>query len=113
MKIHHKPLKRFGLDGSIYDDSAIWRLKIEYMRLIISEMRLSGYVPRLDIAPDFTLEYNDKTKAFIFELSLYGIHVGKRQSEWIFGINESQVIPIHQNKLEEYLRAAASIYNQK
>lgn len=107
MKLHHKPLKKFGLDGSIYDDAAIPRLKIEYTRLIISEMRLSGYVPRVDIAPDFTLEYNDNTKAFIFELSLYGIYVGKRQSEWIFGINEGQIIPIQPNKLEEYLREVA------
>lgn len=105
--VHHKPLKRFGLEGSIYDDSAIWRLKIEYMRLMISEMRLSGYVPRIDIAPDFTMSYNEKSQSFNFELSLYGIYVGKRKSEWIFGVDETTVIPIQQNKLEEYLREAA------
>lgn len=107
MQIHHRPLKKFGLDGTIYDDSAMWRLKIEYIRLIISEMRLSGYVPRIDIAPDFTIEYNENTQAFKFEISLYGIYIGKRQSEWIFGINGSQIIPIQQNKLEEYLGAVA------
>jgi len=107
MKIHHKPLKRFGLDGLIYDDSAIWRLKQEYLNLVMSEMRLSGYVPRLDIVPDFTIEYSDNTKAFIFEISLYGIYVGKRQSEWIFGIDKAQVIPIQKNKLAEYLREVA------
>jgi hypothetical protein len=107
VNVHHKTLKRFGLDGSIYDDSAIWRLKIEYVRLIILQMRLSGYVPRIDIAPDFTIEYNDRTESFNFELSIYGIYVGKRKSEWIFGVDESRVIPIHQNKLEEYLREVA------
>jgi hypothetical protein len=105
--VHHKPLKRFGLEGSIYDDSAIWRLKIEYMRLIISEMRLSGYVPRIDIAPDFTMSYNERSESFNFELSLYGIYVGKRKSEWIFGVDETKVIPIQRNKLEEYLREVA------
>jgi hypothetical protein len=105
--VHHKPLKRFGLEGSIYDDSAIWRLKIEYMRLIISEMRLSGYVPRIDIAPDFTIGYNERSESFNFELSLYGIYVGKRKSEWIFGVDETTVIPIQRNRLEEYLREAA------
>lgn len=105
--VHHKPLKRFGLEGTIYDDSAIWRLKIEYMRLIISEMRLSGYVPRIDIAPDFTMGYNEKSESFNFELSLYGIYVGKRKSEWIFGVDETKVIPIQRNKLEEYLREVA------
>ena len=92
--VHHKPLKRFGLEGQIYDDSAIWRLKIEYMRLMIAEMRLSGYVPRIDIAPDFTMSYNEKSESFNFELSLYGIYVGKRKSEWIFGVGERAVIPI-------------------
>jgi hypothetical protein len=105
--VHHKPLKRFGLEGTIYDDSAIWRLKIEYMRLVISEMRLSGYVPRIDIAPDFTIGYNDKSESFNFELSLYGIYVGKRKSEWIFGVDEVTVIPIQRNRLEEYLREVA------
>jgi hypothetical protein len=105
--VHHKPLKRFGLEGIIHDDSAIWRLKIEYMRLIVSEMRLSGYVPRIDIAPDFTIDYNERLEGFNFELSLYGIYVGKRKSEWIFGVNEATVIPIQQNRLEEYLREVA------
>lgn len=105
--VHHKPLKRFGLEGQIYDDSAIWRLKIEYMRLMIAEMRLSGYVPRIDIAPDFTMSYNEKSESFNFELSLYGIYVGKRKSEWIFGVDETTVIPIQQNKLEGYLREVA------
>jgi len=105
--VHHKPLKRFGLEGSIHDDSAIWRLKIEYIRMIISEMRLSGYVPRIDISPDFTIDYNERIEGFNFELSLYGIYVGKRKSEWIFGVDEARVIPIHPSKLEEYLQEAA------
>jgi len=99
--IHHRPLKIFSLDGDIYDDSAMWRLKIEYVRLIISKMRLSGYVPRIDIDPDFTVSYREDKDCFEFKISLYGIYVGKRKSEWIFGINESRVIPIQQNKLNE------------
>ena len=105
--VHHKPLKRFGLEGSIYDDSAIWRLKIEYMRLMISEMRLSGYVPRIDIAPDFTMSYNEKSESFNFELSLYGIYVGKRKSEWIFGVDERAVIPIPPSKSSAFSSEAA------
>lgn len=99
--IHHKPLKLFNLEGNIYDDSIIWRLRIEYADLLISEMRFAGYVPRLDIDEDFTIEYNENIKGFKFKLSMYGIHVGKRKSEWIFGVDGTLVIPMHQSKSNE------------
>jgi len=100
--VHHKTLKRFSLNGSIYDDSAIWRLKDEYTSLLMTEMRISGYVMRIDIVPDFTIEYNENIRAFDFELSIYGIYVGKRKSEWIFGVDGARVIPIQQNKSNVY-----------
>jgi hypothetical protein len=99
--IHHKPLKIFKLEGSIYDDSILWRLRIEYADLLIAEMRFDGYVPRLDIDEDFTIEYNENIKGFNFKLSMYGIYVGKRKSEWIFGVDGATVIPTHQNKSNE------------
>jgi len=61
---HHRPLKKFNLSGVIYDDSVVGRLKSEYVRLLTSEMRLTGYAPRLDIEQDFTVDYNDKKKCF-------------------------------------------------
>ena len=99
--IHHKPLKIFNLEGNIYDDSIIWRLRLEYADLLIAEMRFAGYVPRLDIDEDFTIEYTESMKAFNFKLSMYGIYVGKRKSEWIFGVDGAVVIPMHQNKSSE------------
>jgi hypothetical protein len=100
--IHHKNLKRFSLAGSIHDDSAIWRLREEYISLLMTEMRISGYVIRLDIAPDFTIDYNENARKFNFELSVHGIYVGKRKSEWILGVDGSAVIPIQQNKSNVY-----------
>jgi len=99
---HHKPIKKFSLDGVIHDDSAIGRLKGEYIRLVVSEMRLCGYVPRFDIEPDFTIDYNEKKKYFEFELTIYGIYVGKRKSEWIAGIDGTKPIGIPKNKLKEF-----------
>ena len=61
---HHKSIKRFSLKGVIHDDSAIARLRGEYIRLVVSEMKLSGYVPKFDIDPDFTIDYNEKQKIF-------------------------------------------------
>jgi hypothetical protein len=110
---HHKPIKRFNLDGIIHDDSAIIRLKNEYIRLLLSEMKLSGYVPRLDIDPDWTLEYNEEKNIFSFEITMYGVYLGKKQAQWIQGIDGTTAIPTQKSKLKEYSQDQASTSNQK
>jgi hypothetical protein len=102
--IHHKTIKRFFLSGNIYDDSTILKLKTEYIRLLVSEMNLSGYVPRFDIDPDFTISYNEKVEIFEFKLSIYGIYIGKKKTEWIIGLDGTKVIYTQKSKLEEFLR---------
>jgi hypothetical protein len=101
---HHKPIKKFNLNGVIHDESALGRLKQEYIRLLESEMRLSGYVPRLDIDPDFTVDYNDRKKYFEFELTVHGIHTGRKQSEWIEGVDVSKPIYTQKSKSKEFSR---------
>ena len=101
-KYHHKSIKRFNLSGTIHDESTLGRLKIEYIRLLSSEMRTLGYVPRIDIDPDFTIDYNSEKKIFNFELSVHGVYVGKRKSEWILGIDVSRPIYTVKNKLNAY-----------
>ena len=112
VNIHHKPIKHFFLDGQIHDDAAIGRLKTEYIRLVTAEMRLSGYAPRLDIDPDFTIEYNSTKENFTFQLSMYGTYVGRRKSEWITGI-DGTVAYTQQNKSKESLQGQESTSNQK
>jgi hypothetical protein len=99
---HHKPIKKFSLDGQIFDEGHIPRLRDEYTKLILCQMKLNGYVPRLDIAPDFTLEYEEKKQIFSFKISIYAVYVGKRKSEWIAGIDEHRVIYIPKNRLSEF-----------
>lgn len=99
---HHKQIKRFALEGVIHDESALARLKIEYIRLLVSEMKLTGYVPRFDIDPDFTVDYNEKKKTFEFKLSIYGIYTGRKQSEWIAGVDGHKVIHTPKSKSKEY-----------
>lgn len=89
----HKPIKRFGLEGEIYDDSHIVRLKDQYVFMVVSVMRNHGYVPRYDIDPDFTIGYNGKT--FEFQLSVYGVYVGKERAKCILGIDKNTVIQSH------------------
>ena len=98
---HHKPIKRFYLDGVIYDDSMIGRLKEEYVRLLITEMKLSGYVPRIDLDPDFTIRYNEIKNFFEFELSIQAVYAGKRKSECIAGIDGTNPVLIQPIKSKE------------
>jgi len=99
---HHKSIKKFNLNGVIHDESGIGRLREEYTRLLFSEMRLSGYVPRLDIDIDFTIDYNEIKQYFEFEISIYGIFTGRKQSEWISGIDGTKAIPTQKNKSKEF-----------
>ncbi len=100
-KIHHKPIKKFNLYGKIHDEALTPRLKIEYIRLIVSQMKFFGYVPRFDIEPDFTIDYNEVKQYFEFKLSIYGTYVGKRKAQWIQGIDGNKVIYTPPNKLKE------------
>jgi hypothetical protein len=99
---HHKPIKKFYLDGVIHDESAIGRLRLEYVRLLICEMKLSGYVPRIDIEPDFTIDYNEKKRNFKFALTVHAIYVGRKQSEWIAGIDGNKPIYTQKNRSKEF-----------
>jgi len=109
---HHKSLKKFNLSGTIHDESATPRLKTEYVRLLVSEMRLSGYVPRIDIEPDFTIDYNSKKKYFEFEVTVYGVHVGKKQSECILAVDGHKAIFMMQSKSKESLQDLEQIFKQ-
>ena len=99
--IHHKPIKRFGFNGKIDSDSHIARLKQKYEEIILTQMKLSGYVPRVDIDIDFTLEYNHSAEYFEFEISIYGVYVGKKKSKWITGIDKTTVLYLRQGKQKE------------
>lgn len=111
--IHHKPIRKFGFAGSIHDDSAIQRLRGEYMRLISLEMKESGYVPRLDIDPDFTISYNHIKEYFEFTLSIYGTYVGKTRAKWTIGIDGTEVIATQPSRSNASLLDQESASNQK
>jgi hypothetical protein len=43
-------------------------------------MRDEGFIPILDLIPQFTREYDADTETFSFTLSVYGTHVGEENS---------------------------------
>ena len=101
MSYHHKRIKRFNLTGIIHDEAKIPRLKDQYIFMIVTSMKTQGYVPRYDIDPDFTVAYNGK--GFEFELSVYGVFVGRRKAECIEGLDKANPIIItQQSKSEEF-----------
>lgn len=81
--MHHKNIKRFGLDGSIGDDKDFIKSRESFTHMILEEMRDSGYVPVLDLGPLWSTSWNGES--FDFVLSLYGVHVGMRKAREIEG----------------------------
>lgn len=107
----HRSIKRFHLDGQIYDDALIPRLQNEYIKILNTQMKLQGYAPRLDIDPQFTIQYNGCS--YDFKLSVYGTFVGKRNAECIQGLDGSKPIYIQNNKSEASSTDQESQSNQK
>jgi hypothetical protein len=100
-------VRRFHLDGVILNDSYIWKLKNEYITLLGIQMRNTGYVPRLDIPTEFSIEYNKDNDSYKFNLAVYGVYVGERECEWIFAVDQEGPIPIPQSRLKKSSSAAA------
>ena len=101
-----RPLRAFSLNGTINSDAMIWQRKRDYIELLGIQMRNGGYVPNLDIPVGFSLEYDIKKDSYKFQLVVYGIYVGERESEWIYGIDKEGPIPIPQSRSKEsYLEA--------
>jgi hypothetical protein len=91
----------------IQDEAFIGRLKSEYIKLLTTGMRFAGYVPRLDIDPDFTIQYNSTKEYFEFELSIHGIYTGRKQSEWILGIDGALPVYTQKTKSSEFSQEQA------
>jgi hypothetical protein len=89
----NKKLKSFGMQGKIHDDAAIPRLRIEYQRLIESDMREQGYVPILDLDIQFSLLYDEPNNLYEFDIVVYGVYVGKKKSHLYEGFSGQSLIP--------------------
>ena len=107
----HKRIKRFELTGQITDDIFIPRMKSEYVKLLNETMKDSGYVPRLDIEPDWSISYTGNHYTFI--LSVYGSYIGKKNATCIDGLDKNRPIFTPQNKSGESLPDQESEFNQR
>jgi hypothetical protein len=89
----NKKLKSFGMQGQIHDDAAIPRLRLEYERLIESDMREQGYVPILDLDIQFSLLYDEEQDKYEFDIVVYGVYVGKKKAHLYEGFSGQSLIP--------------------
>ena len=105
MSFHHKSIRKFSIEVEFLDDSLIARLKDEYTRLLVSQMRIANHVPRIDIEPDVTIKYNNKRKIFTFKITIYGVNVGRENIECIKAVDKTVPIYIQKSKLKELSQA--------
>lgn|SRR4051812_497419 len=90
----HDRIKRFSLNGIILPELAVQTRE----RLIInieSDMRDQGYVPVLDLTPQFTRVYDAVKEHFEFDLSVYGVYVGKDEEWQIAGMTDGKLVERH------------------
>ena len=83
----HKRIERFGFDGEIGDSKDFIRLRSQYEAQVVDQMRSDGYVPVLDLGPLFSTKLNKKTMTYSFELTVYGVYVGKKKACNIEGMD--------------------------
>ena len=107
----HKRIKMFQLEGQILDDKCIGRMKEQYISLLSQSMKEQGYVIRLDIDPDWTIQYTGNHYEFI--LSVYGSYIGKKNAACIDGLDKNRPIYTRPNKSEESSLDRESTLNQK
>lgn len=81
------------MQGQIHDDAAIPRLRLQYERLIESDMREQGYVPILDLDIQFSLLYDEEQDLYEFDIVVYGVYVGKKKAHLYEGFSGQSLIP--------------------
>lgn len=74
----HDEIKRFALEGQI-DSSNLVEAKDRLVLALEAQMRDDGFVPVLDLEPQFTRTYNVERENYDFTLSVYGAYVGRNK----------------------------------
>ena len=91
--MNNRKLKKFGMEGTIGDDSLIPRQKEYFQKLLEDQMRDSGYVLVLDLDPQFFISYNVTKDTYDFTLHVFGIYVGKKKCLNYIGFSGQSLIP--------------------
>ena len=99
MTTAHRPIKRFSMDGKIISSTAFARMQAIYSEVLEEQMTDAGYVPRLDLDPEWTTSYNKSH--YEFEISVYGTYVGRKRAKCLEGVEGGKPVYFHQSRPKE------------
>jgi hypothetical protein len=85
-----RTIRAFLIGGVIKDDSSIGKSRLMYERILLQDMRDKGYVPVLDLEPQFSIKYNEIKDSYSFNLEMFGVYVGKKKAQEIEGFSGQQ-----------------------
>lgn len=75
----HKPVKTFSQEGLIADDKDFIRIRNEFERIVIEQMRDLGCLPIHELGTHWSTKWlGDK---YSFKLTIYGWYAGKKKSK--------------------------------
>ena len=92
MSTIHDEIQRFNLNGKIADKD-VTQTRERLVDFVESMMRDRGFVPALDIEPQFTMDFDESTGEFKFALSVYGVAIDKDKTWNVGGILSGKEIP--------------------
>ncbi|NDB81296.1 MAG: hypothetical protein EB127_00895 [Alphaproteobacteria bacterium] len=87
-----KQIHNFSITGVIKDDSHLIKAREHYERLLVQQMRDGGYVPILDMSPQFNLIYVEQKNQYGFTLTMFGVFVGKKKAMSIEGFSGQEFL---------------------
>lgn len=77
------------MDGEIADDSDFIRLRYQFEKMMVQDMRSTGHVPVLGLGPLFTTCWLEAENKYTFVLTLYGVYVGVKKATALEGMDIS------------------------
>lgn len=87
----HDDIKKFSINGEL-QDTAVVKVKERMIFFLESRMRDDGFVPSLDLDPQFTVDYMADKEVFKFNLSIYGVEVGKEKACRVSGVTNGKEV---------------------
>jgi hypothetical protein len=86
----HKKIIRRKMEGIINEDKDIPRIREYFTHLLLTGMREEGFVPVLDISPEFSTYYNEGH--YMFLLTIQSVKIGKKKSKDWEGISNGRLL---------------------